>query len=271
MLEQLASKIIDASKQIKYLVDFSSTISFAGVSFSISGTEKVFSITTLLEKLLKGLEKNNIKLLICIDDISKNDYTKTFTQEFQYLLRNNYRICLLMTGLYNNIYNLQNDKSLTFLLRTPKITIEPLLLANVSERYKQLFKIEKEKADKLAIVTNGYAFCFQLLGRILWEKNKTVIDSDILNDLDQTLYEYAYERIFDELSEVDKKIIFVFRENRVYETKEIIEKTNINIKLYSLYRDRLIKRGLLISKGYGKVSFVLPRFIEAIEKYSFEY
>lgn len=38
-------------------------------------------------------------------------------------------------------------------------------------------------------------------------------------------------------------------------------------KKHSLYRDRLIKKGLLISKGYGKIELALPRFNETIKKY----
>jgi len=269
MLEQFASKIIDITKYKKLSIDYSMSFSFVGLTFSISGKEKVLNINTLIENILKDLKKRNINVLISIDDISKNGYLKTFTQEFQYLIRNNYQVYLLMTGLYNNIYDLQNDKSLTFLLRTPKITIDPLLLSNISSKYQTIFDVPKEDANKMALLTKGYAFCYQLLGRIMWDKNKKMYDNDVLDVLDQTLYEYSYERIYEELSDVDKKIISVFKENRIYLANEIIEKSDIDIKLYSQYRDRLIKRGIIISRGYGKIELSLPRFNESIDKYYF--
>ena len=40
-----------------------------------------------------------------------------------------------MTGLYENIYAIQNDPALTFLLRTPKIKLEPLSLAQITKVY----------------------------------------------------------------------------------------------------------------------------------------
>jgi len=71
------------------------------------------------------------------------------------------------------------------------------------------------------------------------------------------------------IDDVDKKIIKSFKENKIYEAKEIIDSANINIKLYSQYRDRLIKRGIIKSVGYGKVELLLPRFNEAIDKFIF--
>ena len=49
----------------------------------------------------------------------------TFFDEHPFL-RQDLPVFLLMTGLYNNIHALQNDKALTLLLRTPRIELEPL-------------------------------------------------------------------------------------------------------------------------------------------------
>ena len=51
---------------------------------------------------------------------------RSFAHDFQSLLRDDYPVFALMTGLYENIYDLQNEKSLTFLYRAPKIILEPL-------------------------------------------------------------------------------------------------------------------------------------------------
>jgi len=176
-----------------------------------------------------------------------------------------------MTGLYNNISDIQNVKSLTFLLRSQRTILEPLNINMISNKYQQIFKIEKKNSDKLAIATKGYAFCYQLLGDILFKKEKTIIDEDILNELDEKLYEYCYEKIYSDLSDIDKLIISTFKEERVYKTNEILSSINMNIKLFSLYRDRLTKRGILISRGYGKIELILPRFNIVTLKYTIVY
>lgn len=267
MLEQLVAKLIDITKSKKYSFDFSASFSFMGVTISLNGKDRVLNITSLLEKILDKLKQKGYMVLICVDDISKNEYMKSFTQTYQYLVRKRNQVYLLMTGLYNNIHDLQNDKSLTFLLRTPKLSLEPLLIGNISIKYKEIFNITKEKSDELALITKGYAFCYQLLGKILWDEKKDKADDAVLNLLDQTLFEYVYERIFTELSDIDKKIISTFIDNKIYSASEILETVKMEKRKYSLYRDRLIKKGLLISKGYGKIELALPRFNETIRKY----
>ena len=46
------------------------------------------------------------------------------------------------------------------------------------------------------------------------------------------------------------------------ETKvsEICKKTGMTSSIFSRYRDRLIKRGIIMSSGHGYVSLLLPRF-----------
>lgn len=46
----------------------------------------------------------------------------------------------------------------------------------------------------------------------------------------------------------------------------IIEKSKLDSKSFSLYRDRLIKKGVLTSKTYGYLCFTLPRFYEFLKK-----
>lgn len=46
-----------------------------------------------------------------------------------------------MTGLYENIYDLQNEKSLTFLYRAPKIILEPLNYTAIKSHYMRIFDI----------------------------------------------------------------------------------------------------------------------------------
>ena len=62
------------------------------------------------------------------------EYIRIFASSFQIFLRQDQPIFLLMTGLYENIYDLQNDKSLTFLYRAPKLLLEPLNYTSVRNK-----------------------------------------------------------------------------------------------------------------------------------------
>ena len=87
-------------------------------------------------------------------------------------------VFLLITGLFENINLLQNEKSLTFLYRAPKVPMDPL--------------------DKMAV-------------------------SDIMNNL------------------------------------------SLNKSNFSPYRDRLLKKGIVIAPERGKLSIVLPRFDKFVQ------
>ena len=68
-----------------------------------------------------------------------------------------------MTGLYENINSLQNEKSLTFLYRAAKIELKPLNLRTIAENYHSKLSVDEETALKMARLTKGYSFAFQVL------------------------------------------------------------------------------------------------------------
>ena len=52
-----------------------------------------------LEKLLEYAKKINKRVLFTIDEVTNTTYVKQFTSSFQTLMRENYPVFLLMTGL----------------------------------------------------------------------------------------------------------------------------------------------------------------------------
>ena len=166
---------------------------------------------------------------------------------------------MLMTGLYENIYDLQNVKSLTFLYRAPKVFLEPLNYAAIVSRYKKVFKIANEEAEEMAVLTKGYAYAFQILGYLKWEKNNATIE-DLLPYYDQYLEEYVYSKIWSELSENDKRVIVEMSQTGETKVTAIREGLDMTTPEFSVYRDRLKRRGLINTDTYGHISIILPRF-----------
>lgn len=149
---------------------------------------------------------------------------RPFAQTFQLLLRSKYSINLLMTGLYQNIYELQNNQSLTFLYRAPKINLEPLSISAVAMKYQDFFNINDEKSLELAILTKGYAYAYQVLGYLLYENKKCEVDRLLLSKYDQYLQEYVYDKIWIELSEKDKVVLLAFANNEKAKVEALIKK-----------------------------------------------
>ena len=74
-------------------------VTVGGFGFQFNGKTEVTSPPVLISEAIKVLKKHNKKLLICIDEVVSNDYMKEFVSVFQILLREDYPIYLLMTGL----------------------------------------------------------------------------------------------------------------------------------------------------------------------------
>ena len=266
MLEQFASALYDSSIMNKIFNNKTFGFSFSGISFSISGEKPITNVISLIEVLLDRIKKSDKSVLIAVDEVSNNDYVKTFTQAFQLLIRKEYPIHLLMTGLYQNIYELQNDKDLTFLYRAPKISLEPLNLAAITNSYQELLNITKEEALLLAKETKGYAYAYQVLGHLVFEKQNPKLDDKLYAKYDQYLEEYVYEKMYSELSSNDKKILKAFTSDDINSVDNLLLKSKMKKNVFSVYRDRLIKRGIIESPEYGKLLLKLPRFYEFLER-----
>lgn len=262
MVDQLASLLYDSSLFHRIIDRKSFGFSFSGLSFSVSGEKPVTNAISFLEILLDKFKRKNKKILICVDEAVNNSFMKPFTQTMQLLLRKNYDVFLLMTGLYQNIYDLQNNSTLTFLYRAPKINLEPLNIGAIADSYQEIFALKKEEAIEFAKLTKGYAYAYQVLGHLLWEKGEATIDNALLTKLDQYLQEYVYDKIWSELSGNDKLVLLSFLNQDNESVENLLKITGMNKKEFSVYRDRLIKRGLLSAPEYGKLVLRLPRFLE---------
>ena len=170
-----------------------------------------------------------------------------------------------MTGLYENLYELQNDRSLTFLYRAPKIILEPLNYTAVRKHYEDIFHIDSETAGVMTSLTKGYPFAFQVLGYLYWENRDHKSLEEILPEYDQYLEEYVYSKIWSELSALDKKVMTALCLSSDNSVKTIRENLDMKSEQFSVYRDRLKRKGVIDTREYGKITIALPRFEEFVK------
>ncbi len=265
LLQSLASRLYAVPRLhdcfLKAKLDFSAF----GLGVSIENAAPVTDVEDMVAKMLDQLQKLGKRLLITIDEVVYSEQMKVFASAFQIFMRQEYPIFILMAGLYENIYELQNDKSLTFLYRAPKIILEPLNLTAVRQHYKNIFALEEEKAERMAALTRGYPFAFQVLGYLYWEHRDTRTLDEILPEYDQYLEEYVYSKIWSEMSEKDKEILQVLAVSGEIKVKNLREKLGLASEQFSAYRERLKRKGVIDTRQYGMVSMALPRFEEFIK------
>ena len=238
--------------------------SFKGLGFSISGDMPIVSVATFIERMLDYLKKKGINVLLTIDEVNNNQFMRVFAHSYQSYLRNGFNVSLIMTGLYENISNLENEDGLTFLYRAPKIYLPPLNLRAMSYSYMNILGMEERDAKEAAIITKGYAFSYQLLGYILYKENKKKVDKKVLEQLDVMLDERSYSKIYSELTKKEKEIVSLIASNKTTNS-EIKEALQMKDGTLSSYKMTLSKKGIIDVSKRGVVEFKLPRFAEFIQ------
>lgn len=234
-----------------------------GAGISIKKGSSDLDDNALLRNALERLTGKK-RVLFVIDEIANNEYVRQFVSFFQIYLRQDYPVYLLMAGLYDNVSNLQNQKTLTFLYRAPKIIMEPLGLSGMTQSYASVFGISTEDALAMARITKGYPYAFQILGYLRWESDREV--SELLPDLDDMLASYVYEKVWSELSGTDRRVVHTIAQG-VERTSDLKEALGMSPQLLNVYRKRLIDRGIVSNTMRGVLSLTLPRFDVYVNTY----
>ena len=265
MREALAAKLYSHAKLKHLFLEKEFSFSFQGISFSIKGKNPVSNIDDLLSRMFMALRRSGKKVLVCVDEISTSPAMRRFALSFQILIRQGYELFFLGTGLFENVSDLENRKNLTFLIRASKIELSSLSLASIASSYMKSLDVDKTKGEELARATKGYAFAFQLLGYLLFRNGERSLSETILHQYDESLSSYVYEKIWSTCSGNDKKFLLAFTSNEGMETKKVLAESNLSKDSFSTYRSRLLKKGVIVSLGWGRLMLALPRFREFMD------
>lgn len=238
-------------------------LSAFGIGVGVKGSPPIYDIEEALVRMLKSIKKQGKRLLITIDEVSNTKDMRIFTSAYQIFLREELPVFLLMTGLYKNIDRLRNADGMTFLECAPRTYLNALNTDIMKDKYEKALKIKEDEAIRLAGMTKGYSFAFQALGYFMWE-NPNDKEKAITNARDY-VYEFAYWKIWSELSRIDKKVVKAIAKIPGGEIHKIREILGYSSNQFNPYRDRLIKSGIITGDVTGIVEFALPWFSEFCE------
>ena len=262
MLQSMAAELCNRRELFQLFREAKINLSIFGLGLEIEGAPPITDEVVALDRMLERITKKGKKVLVTVDEAVSNQNMREFASQFQIFIRKNYNVFLLMTGLYENIYEIQNEKTLTFLYRAPKVELKPLNLKIIASNYKKIFNLSDEDATAMARITKGYPFAYQALGYICY-KNAIKYD-EALPELDMYLEEYVYEKVWNELSPKDKVVLRGMCGLEDSKVENIRQAIDMDSNTFNVYRKRLLKKGIIESKEYGYLSFVLPRFSEFV-------
>ncbi len=258
LLQMMAAGLYENSDFQSYFLESKLNLSKFGIGIDVKEVPPISDIQIAIEKMVRIINEKGKRILITIDDATKSDNLIAFAAAFQDLLTQKRDVYLIMTGLYENIYTLRNDDRSSFLLRAEQLYLGPLSRIGMKNLYMQTFNISEDDALKMAAVTKGYSYAFQVLGYIMWEKECTL--EEALPLFDERMSEYCYEKIWHDCSQAERNIITAIAMCGKIKTSDLTDMIGGNKNSFSVQRNRLIKKGILDGRQFGYLSLALPRF-----------
>lgn len=267
LLQGLAANLSSETSLAQIFKKAKINLSFFGMGLEVSSEAPITDIEVALQKMLESLKRCGKRILVAIDEVTNSRTVREFIAAFQIFIRKNLPVFLLMTGLYENIYELQNERSLTFLYRAPKIELGPLNIGAIAANYQKVFSLEKEDAAQMALATSGYSFAFQVLGYLTWESEGKY--TDVIDRYRQYLEDFVYEKIWSELSLNDQRVLTGMAESDSDKIIDIRGKLGMTTNQFNPYRSRLIRKGIVDGSQRGVMKFVLPMFRDFVIEQNF--
>lgn len=240
----------------------------ANTSVDISSTTKnnehYYSAEAEISIMLKEAEKKNLNILVGIDDIARTPEMVKFLSIFGALLLEGYRnIYLVCTGLVKNIEDFTEEKNLTFFKRSDLIEIKGLSQFEVAFMYQKLLNVDELTAVKLAKIVRGYAYAYQVLGSLYFNKNSNQNLDDLIPEFQRIIFQDSYDLIYKSLTKAEKEFVKI-----VVNTSDgivgNIKKAMDNPNSFNVLRSRLEKKHLLDVEQRGILKVNLPYFKEYI-------
>ncbi|MBR5969311.1 MAG: winged helix-turn-helix transcriptional regulator [Lachnospiraceae bacterium] len=237
-----------------------------GVNAEIYTEEPAAALEVRIKKMMDIIKKKKKKVLIAVDEASNSENMRAFAGAFQMFLYEGYPVFMIMTGLYDNVRRLQDNKTLTFLYRAPRFELKPLGINAMANDYREVFLISEEEALEMARFTKGYSYAFQVAGYLKYKSRQSL--EKLIPEFDAVMEEYAYEKIWSELSERDREVIELLAKNGKMKVQDIIRETGMTSGSFSTYRRRLSRGGLISVEEYGYCEICLPRFGEIVRAWT---
>lgn len=265
VVKDLVAELYSQVPFITEFVDASLNLSAFGIGLSVSKKSPVASIDFALKAILKELKKKGKRVLITIDEARKTPEIIDFIQLFQILIREDLPIYVIVAGLYEDIESLENTEGLTFFLRASRYEMKPLNLTTIKADYQKTLGVSEDVATKMAVMTKGYAFAYQALGKYMWDNNEKELTEKVLRLFDDVLADKVYNKIWSELAPKDRWFLqFIVQKDKMTAT-ELLEMTKAKHNEWSVPRARLNEKGIIDIETRGEIKVKLPRFKEFVE------
>jgi hypothetical protein len=243
-----------------------------GIEFEVSpDTDPDLDLRDVLTMLGDVLDEHGTGLLITLDELQSGeiDELREFGAILQHVTRRERRPVAFAGAALPQIDNtLLSDDTATFLQRCSRYDVDRLdheaartaIARPIDERGARIDAVALERA---VAATSGYAFMVQLVGFHSWRAAADPVAGITAEEIERGVAE-AERRIgrlvfaptWRGLSDVDRRfLIAMARDDRESRLTDIAERLGVGTKYAGVYRRRLIRAGMVVATGKGRIDF----------------
>jgi hypothetical protein len=241
----------------------------AGITRELPKEKKV-SFRTQVGRYLKELSEHDIGLLITVDEVSAEvPEMILLIDSFQHFVRERREVALLMAGLPNNVLQMFQHKTISYLRRAFRKQLDSISIPEVHMAMEDTIKLSDRTIDKDALsmaatATNGFPFLIQLIGFYMFsqsDKKKITVEDAVRGieiakiDMERMIIDATIR----DLSDRDLEFLEAMAHDEKYSNiSDIAKRMGASPSLASHYKRRLAEQGIISPVGRGKVAFNIP-------------
>lgn len=244
------------------------------VTKTFTDNNNYYNAEATLSKMIDIANRKNLNVLVMIDDISKTESMVHLLSVLGTMFNKGNRVYLVVSGLSKNIEDFfvisKKDpnsevlsKSLSFFRRGDTREVKPLDKFDIANNYEKFLGVDAVEAKKLYDMTLGYAYAYQVLGSLYFNKKESEKIKDLIPDYERTLFK-SYNLDWPELTDTEQDFIKSFYKGKTGKAKDTKAHMS-NPDSYNAYRDRLIDKHFFSIGKRGYLEAKLPRFDRFIE------
>lgn len=236
----------------------------------------------MLTRLADLADQGDAGVLITIDEmnLAASADLREVTQAVQHCFREGRAVAFVGAGLHSEVQDLLNTPGMTFLRRAEEVRFGRVsdddvrrgLLDPIQDRGK---RISSDGLQTAVQGTRGYPYMIQSIGHRMWtlSEPRDLIDDDIAREA----CVHALRRIGDlvlapelrPLSPIDRSYLTVMaRDDGPSRTGEVAARLDVSASYAGVYRERLLKAGIIYDAGHGLVDFTLPAMRDYLRSHS---
>lgn len=234
------------------------------ISRTSEKNDRYYSAEAELTEMIQKANDKGYKVIVGIDDIAKTPEMVKFLSIWgAMLLDDRKQIYFVCTGLAKNIEDFTDEPNLTFFKRSEPIEIGPLNKYDIALMYRKLLGVDEDESVKLAKFTQGYAYAYQVLGSLYFEKKNKETLEDIIPLFDKVIFGDSYDLIWKSLTKAEQEMVRLIASSDSGKTSEI-KSAMTKPQNYDTLRQRIRNKHLINTEDRGYIRIDLPRFKEYV-------